>query len=62
MIENLWGIINDRVWAADSQGIGELRQLIHRTWNALEPELLQNLVDSMRLQQCIERKGFWTDY
>jgi hypothetical protein len=64
VIENLWGIINDRVWAADPQGIDELRQLIHRTWNALEPELLQNLVDSMRerLQQCIERKGLWTDY
>jgi transposase len=64
VIENLWSIINDRVWARDPKGVNEMRTIILEEWNSLEPEILENLVDSMthRLQECIDRNGTWTSY
>jgi transposase len=64
VIENLWAIINDKVWARDPKGVEEMRVIIIEEWNALGCDLLQRLVNSMtaRLQQCIEREGLWTDF
>lgn len=49
-IENLWGIMSRRVYTHNKQfeSVNELKKAILNCWFTLEPELLQNLIQSMK--------------
>ena len=63
-IENLWAIIEYRLRYRICSSPEALFELLKTEWEKLEPELLQNLVNSMprRLQAVIDAKGFATKY
>ena len=63
-IENLWSIIEFRLKDRMCSNEQQLFELLQREWNALEPSLLQSLVDSMpaRCLAVIEAKGWPTKY
>lgn len=60
-IENVWGILSRRVYANSKQyfSVDELKAAIEREWYNIEPEVLQNLVESMenRVFDLISCKG-----
>lgn len=65
-MENLWAIIVRRVYAQTRQysTVGELETAIIEAWEGISPEIIRNLVLSMknRLFQVINRNGKLTDY
>lgn len=65
-IENLWGIIVRRLYANNKKydTLRELKTAIEEIWVNLEPEVLNNLVDSMnnRLFEVIRKNGDVTHY
>ena len=65
-IENLWGLIVQRVYKNDRQfgSINELWEAVQETWYSVEPEYLQNLIYSMknRISEVIQRNGAQTHY
>lgn len=60
-IENLWGILSQRVYANNKQfrTVPELIRAIRMEWTRIEPHILQNLVLSMekRKSDLVEKKG-----
>ena len=63
-IENLWGILKTRVEQRLAVTIEEVEQVLRQEWEALEPSLLANLVNSMpaRCQAVIANKGHTAGY
>lgn len=63
-IENLWGNIQYKLDEFDCPSARQIRTIIEEVWTSTKLEECKNLVDSMpaRLQQCLDRKGGWTDY
>lgn len=65
-IENLWGVIARRVYANQRQfnKVDDLWGEIQKIWYDLEPELLQNLISSMknRIFDVIRLNGGQIDY
>lgn len=65
-IENLWAIIGDAVSSRDVQpsNLGELAQALQEEWQALTPQTLQSLVESMprRMAAVIQARGGHTKY
>ena len=53
-IENVWGLLSRRVYAEGKQfeSKSELKASILHEWNAIDPEYLQKLVDSMK-KRCL---------
>jgi hypothetical protein len=64
VIENLWGTVQDRVYAREPRTVDALRRIIREEWQAIELETLQSLVDSMprRLAAVIANAGGPTNY
>lgn len=58
-IENLWGIIDERVKQRRFRSFQGFKKCVIQEWKKIEPELLQNLIISMqkRLKNVIENKG-----
>jgi len=60
-IENLWGILSQRVYANGKQfsTLKELKEAIMREWEKLDIQMLQNLVNSMpgRIVKVLNNKG-----
>ncbi|KHJ92840.1 hypothetical protein OESDEN_07260 [Oesophagostomum dentatum] len=52
-IENLWGILAQKVYANNKQyrTINELRLAVVQAWDAIEPGILENLANSMPSQE-----------
>ena len=63
-MENLWGIIQDRVYAKEPRTAAALERIIREQWNAVSAETLQSLADSMprRLAAVIAAQGGSTKY
>jgi len=63
-IENLWGIMADKVRACAPSTQAELHTIVFDEWNAILPELCEKLINSIptRLQICIDCHGGYTDY
>ena len=63
-IENLWSILDQRLKERDCNTEEQLYQIIKEGWEALEPDLLTKLADSMprRCQAVIDNKGYATKY
>ena len=63
-IENLWGIMKERVAAAKPTTLASLKEEIRRSWVAISPQLCQNLVASMptRVDSVIQNKGYPCKY
>lgn len=63
-IENLWAILDKRLKDRQPGTKQELFEELERGWNALDVELLTNLVDSMpaRCQSVIDSQGYATKY
>jgi transposase len=47
VIEHLWSVLQDRVYAREPRTITALERIIRDEWNAIETETLRNLVNSM---------------
>jgi hypothetical protein len=47
VIENLWSILQDRVYAREPRTLAQLRQIIEEEWNNIDPGTLRNLVNSV---------------
>jgi hypothetical protein len=64
VIENLWGIVQDRVYAREPRTVAALKRIIREEWNAISLNTLQSLVDSMprRLAALIANEGGSTKY
>lgn len=65
-IENLWGMLVDKVYASGRQyeTVRTLKAAVQDAWSSLEPEQLKRLINSMprRLQQVIINRGGSTEY
>jgi transposase len=65
-IENVWGIMARRLYAGGKQykDKNELRDAIFQVYEGLEPEILENLVNSMpnRIADVLEKLGGVTKY
>jgi transposase len=65
-IEHLWGHIKKKLvkYPAPSKGVWELWERIAEVWNKVEPEVCQNLIESMprRVEAVIKAKGGHTKY
>lgn len=63
-IENLWAILDRTLQHRTPQNEQELFAIIESAWNALEPDLVQRLVDSMpqRCAAVIKNRGYCTKY
>lgn len=63
-IENLWSILDQRLRSRVCNSEQELLIILREAWNALEPDLLTRLVDSMprRIQAVIDSNGYATKY
>uniref|UniRef100_A0A915D535 Tc1-like transposase DDE domain-containing protein n=1 Tax=Ditylenchus dipsaci TaxID=166011 RepID=A0A915D535_9BILA len=61
LMENFWGIMVRHIFNDGKQYDNEaqLKRAIQKTWNEIQPELIQKLVDSMkdRIFQVIQRIG-----
>ena len=57
-IENLWAIIKAHLRDRDTSTIAKLEVAVRECWDALDPEILRNLADSVpkRLRKCLSRK------
>jgi hypothetical protein len=60
-IENLWAILKRRVEELRPGTKDEFSQVLFDVWEALEMDLVNNLVDSMarRIQLVIRKGGDW---
>lgn len=63
-IENLWSILNRRAGNRRSTTALDLFRVLGDKWNAIEVDILHNLVDSMprRISAVLKNKGFPTHY
>lgn len=63
-IENLWAILDTRLKHRKCNNEDELFGVLKAGWEALDPQILKNLVDSMsrRCQAVIDAKGMPTKY
>lgn len=65
-MENLWAIMVRRIYADNKQyvTVDELKVAILDAWRAIEPSIINNLINSMdnRVFQLINRSGKLTDY
>ena len=63
-MENLWGIVQDRVYASEPRTVVALERIIRQEWNAIPPETLQSLVKSMsrRVAALVKNRGGSTKY
>lgn len=63
-IENLWDELGRRVQKHHVTSKTQLREILQREWNAIEPECCLKLVDSMpkRLRAVQETRGYATKY
>lgn len=65
-IENLWGLLASKVYENGRQfaTTNELKQCIRECWEAIGPEILHNLINSMpkRIFHVIKNKGSSTKY
>ena len=63
-IEHLWEEMGRRRQAKNPRNRQELKDVLQRVWDEIEPHVCQNLVDSMprRLQAIIAAKGGPTKY
>lgn len=60
-IENIWGLLARKVYAENQQynKVDDLKAAILREWDALDGNLLKNLINSMRKRifKCIQTNG-----
>jgi transposase len=63
-MENLWGIVQDRVYAREPRTVVALERIIREEWANISVETLQSLVDSMprRLDALVDAEGGSTKY
>ena len=65
-IEHLWGHLKNRVKEYDHppSGILELWESVEKEWNKIQPEVVQNLIESMprRVAAVVKAKGGYTKY
>lgn len=65
-IENLWGIMSRRVYEGGRQfeHVHDLKKAVLECWRQIEPNILENLVDSMqkRCMILLERQGAYISY
>jgi len=63
-IENIWAILAERVRKHNPSSRAAFERLLKKEWKNLEPGLLKKTVLSAknRLQQCLERDGYATDF
>ena len=63
-IENLWSILDSKLKSRKPNNKTELFQVLSDGWKALDPFLLNSLVESMprRCQAVINAKGYATKY
>lgn len=63
-IENLWGIVSRRVYLRNYQTVEELWEGVQAEWNAVSPDLLASLYDSMprRCEAVLKAHGYPTKY
>jgi transposase len=64
VVENFWGIVQDRVYAREPRTVDALKRIIREEWEAIEMKTLRSLVDSMprRLDAIIAADGGPTKY
>jgi len=65
-VENFWAILARNVYSSGRQfdTVLELQNQIKRCWNALDEDMLKNLINSMpnRVFEVIVNKGSTTKY
>jgi hypothetical protein len=72
-IENLWKLLKERIckrypelasMPVTDEAIAALIKAAQEVWNDLEPEVLENLINSMpkRLAALHQAKGYYTKY
>jgi len=63
-IENLWSLIKKEVRKALPKTLDELELAIHRVWNNIKNEIIENLCASFRfrIMTCYNRHGEKVDY
>ena len=63
-IENLWAIIKKRIEDKKPGNLKELRKWIIETWNSIDQQTINNLIDSMdnRLNEVVKANGWRTRY
>jgi uncharacterized protein (DUF2267 family) len=66
-IENMWRLLKIRLNEYDTppKGMQELYERVTKVWyDVIDKEECRNVIHSMprRIEQCIRRKGHWTDY
>ena len=65
-IEHLWGHLKNRLREYDHppSGILELWERVEKEWNKIQPEVVQNLIESMprRVAAVVKAKGGYTKY
>ena len=65
-IEHLWGHVKNRLKEYDhpSSGILELWERVEKEWNKIQPEVVQNLIESMPrrvVAAVVKAKGGYTN-
>jgi hypothetical protein len=65
-IEHLWNHLKTRLeeYEEAPKEMGELWERVDKEWNEIEPEVCQNLIESMprRVEAVIQAKGGYTKY
>ena len=63
-IENLWTMLDRAAVDRQPRNDQELFAVLQEAWNALSPDLLASLVDSMprRCQAVLDARGYATKY
>ena len=65
-IEHLWNRLKTRLeeYEESPRRMGELWERVDKEWNEIEPEVCQNLIESMprRVEAVIQAKGGYTKY
>ena len=64
-IENLWSIIKHELDNCDEfKSFAEFKTKIFKIWENIDQSRIDKLINSMssRIEQCIEREGWPTDY
>jgi hypothetical protein len=64
VIENLWGILKQRVSDRDPNSIAELETILREEWNKISQETIDSLMDSIpeRFKLDIDKKGGTTGH
>lgn len=60
-IENVWGIIDAKIKAAELRTKEELKNFVECEWDALTADVLRKLIDSipLRLRAVMRNRGLW---